>query len=126
LIRTRVPFLYFRVMRKQLAAEVGQRKKFRATAGRLGKKINYKGYSEETILLNNIVDVETEKVVTDHSWFSYTQGFIKAMVRPGDALEFEARVKEYRKGYVNRTYKINHTSTDFKLSNPTKIKKIPK
>ncbi len=113
-------------MRKELAAEVGNRKKFRATVGRLGKKTNYKGYSEETILLNSIVDVEAEKIVTDHSWFSYTQGFVKAMVRPGDALEFEARVKEYRKGYVNKTYKINNTSADFKLSNPTKIKKILK
>jgi len=111
-------------MRKALAAEQGKRKKFSATVGRLGKKINYKGYSEETILLNRIVDVETEKVITDHVWFSYTQGFVKASLTLGDKLEFEARVKEYRKGYVNKNYKINNTTTDFKLSHPTKIKKM--
>jgi len=111
-------------MRKELAAELGKRKKFRATVDRLGKKINYKGYSEETILLNAIIDVETGKAVTDHIWFSYTQGFVKASVISGDILEFEARVKEYRKGYVNKNYKINNTTSDFKLSNPTRIKKI--
>jgi hypothetical protein len=111
-------------MRSELAPENGKRKKFRAAFSRLGKKTNYKGYSEETILLNTVVDVETGKTVTDHVWFSYTQGFVKASLKSGDMLEFEARVKEYRKGYVNKNYKINKATTDFKLSNPTKIKKM--
>ena len=111
-------------MRKELAAENGSRKKFKAVFSRIGKKVNYKGYSEETILLNNVVDLEANKVVADHVWFSYTQGFIKALISIGDTLEFEARIKEYRKGYVNKNYKINNSTTDFKLSNPTKIKKV--
>lgn len=111
-------------MRKELAAVAGERKKFSAVFARLGKKVNYNGYSEETILLNVIVDVETGKPVADHLWFGYTQGFVKASLAAGDRLEFEARVKKYRKGYVNKNYKINNASTDFKLSNPTKIKKI--
>lgn len=110
-------------MRKELAAENGSRKKFKAVFSRIGKKVNYKGYSEETILLKNIVDVESQKIIADHVWFSYTQGFIKASLKPGETIEFEARVKEYRKGYVNKNYKINNSTTDFKLSNPTKIKK---
>jgi len=110
-------------MRKELAAEEGKRKKFKAVFERVGKKVNYKGYSEETVLLKNVVDLESQKVVTDHVWFSYTQGFIKASLNPGDGVEFEARVKEYHKGYVNRNYKINNSTTDFKLSNPTKIKR---
>jgi len=110
-------------MRKELAAEEGKRKKFKAVFDRAGKKVNYKGYSEETILLKDIVDLESQKIVADHIWFSYTQGFIKASLNPGDMIEFEARVKEYNKGYVNRSYKINNSSKDFKLSNPTKIKK---
>ena len=110
-------------MRKELAAEEGKRKKFKAVFDRVGKKVNYKGYSEETILLKNVVDLESQKVVADHVWFSYTQGFSKASLKPEDVIEFEARVKEYRKGYVNRNYKINNSTTDFKLSNPTKIKK---
>ncbi len=111
-------------MRKELAAEKGNRKKFRAVFARIGKKVNYKGYSEETILLKNIVDLETNKMMTDHVWFSFTKGFEKALLKEGDSLEFEARVKEYRKGYLNKKYKINNTTNDYKLSNPTKIKKV--
>ncbi len=110
-------------MRKDLAAENGVRKKFRAVFSRVGKKVNYKGYSEETILLKSIIDTETNKLVADHVWFSYTQGFHKASLSHGDSLEFEARIKEYRKGYVNKSLKINNSATDYKLSHPTKIKK---
>src|SRR5690349_1129334 len=113
-------------MRKELAADRDNRKKFSAVFSRIGKKVNFKDYSEETILLKNIVDSETNNVVADHVWFSYTQGFVKAVLTPGDRIEFEARVKEYRKGYVNRSYKINNSTNDFKLSNPTKIKRASK
>ena len=111
-------------MRRELASEKGKRKKFKAVFDRVGKKVNYKGYSEETILLKGVIDIESQKVVADHVWFSYTQGFIKASIDVGDAIEFEARVKEYRKGYVNKNYKIDNTKKDFKLSNPTKIRKL--
>ncbi len=111
-------------MRKELAAEEGKRKKFKAVFSRIGKKVNYKGYSEETILLKNIVDLESQKIIADHVWLSYTQSFIKALLKAGDIIEFEARVKEYRKGYVNKNYKINNSTKDLKLSNPTKIKKV--
>lgn len=111
-------------MRKHLAAEEGKRKKFKAVFVRLGKKVNYTGYSEETILLSNIVDVETNRVVADHIWFSYTKGFEKVVLTEGITLEFEARVKEYSKGYVRKDLNINNRATDYKLSHPTKIKKI--
>jgi hypothetical protein len=111
-------------MRKELAAEKGKRKRFTAIAERLGKKTNYKGYSEETILLKNVMDAETNVVMTDHIWFSYTKGFQDAGLSMGDLFEFEARVKEYRKGYVNKAYKINNSKTDFKLSHPTKIRRV--
>jgi hypothetical protein len=111
-------------MRKALAVENGVRKKFRAMFSRIGKKVNYKGYSEETILLTHIIDIETNRLIADHVWFSYTQGFEKASLSLGDSLEFEARVKEYKKGYVNKALKINNSTTDYKLSHPTKIMKI--
>ncbi len=111
-------------MRKELAKESGQRKKFKALFSRIGKKTNYKGYSEETILLKNIVDVETNKMVADHVWFSYTQGFEKVSLVEGTQIEFEARIKEYKKGYVNPRLNINNNTTDYKLSHPTKIKKL--
>lgn len=108
-------------MRKQLAADKGQRKKFSATFERIGKKVNYKGYTEETILLKSIVDFETKKVVADHVWFSYTKGFEKLSLTPGVMVEFEARVKEYKKGYVNKALGLNKRAVDYKLSHPTKI-----
>lgn len=108
-------------MRKELAKEAGQRKRFRAVFSRFGKKVNFKGYSEETVLLQHVVDIESGKVVTDHIWFSYTKGFEKIKLTEGIVLEFDARVKEYRKGYVNSRYKINNSKNDFKLSNPTRI-----
>jgi hypothetical protein len=111
-------------MRKALATENGIRKKFRAVFSRVGKKVNYKGYSEETILLKNIMDLDTNKLVADHVWFSFTKGFEKISLAEGMMLEFEARVKEYKKGYVNKDLKINNSTLDYKLSHPTKIKKI--
>jgi hypothetical protein len=111
-------------MRKELAKELGIRKKFTGVFIRIGKKTGFKGYSEETILLKHIVESETNKVVADHIWFSFTKGFEKLSLTEGVTLEFEARIKEYKKGYVNARYKINNATLDYKLSNPTKIKKL--
>jgi hypothetical protein len=108
-------------MRKALKTEKGNRKKFKAVFVRLGKKTNYKGYSEETILLADIIDAESHARMTDHLWFSYSKGFQQLSLTPGTAIEFEARVKEYKKGYVRRGLNTHRTS-DYKLSHPTKIK----
>jgi hypothetical protein len=108
-------------MRKSLAKEEGERKRFRAQFVRIGKKINYKGHSEETILLKNICDAGSGIRLTDHVWFSYTQSFQKAQLTEGCLLEFDARVKKYSKGYVNKKLGVNNETIDFKLSNPTKI-----
>ncbi|MBX2945403.1 MAG: hypothetical protein KF725_06185 [Cyclobacteriaceae bacterium] len=111
-------------MRKELATQEGERKRFRAVFSRLGKKTNFKGYSEETILLSNVVDAGTNKLVTDHVWFSYSKAFEKIDLTKGCMLEFDARVKAYKKGYVNTRYRMNNRSLDFKLSHPTKIRRI--
>jgi hypothetical protein len=112
---------YLRGMRKKLAEEVGIRKKFKGVFARYGKKVNYKGYSEETVLVEQIVDAETNQLMCDHLWFSLTKGFEKLKLTKGDVLQFGARIKEYKKGYKNSAYKINNTSKDFKLSHPTNI-----
>lgn len=109
-------------MRKKLANKEGERKKFTAVFIRLGKKAGYTGYSVETILLSNVTDVETGELVTDHLWFTFTKGFQIFGLAEGDILEFEARVKPYRKGYVNKSLAIDKEKFDYKLSNPTKIK----
>jgi len=112
------------MIRKRLKAQEGQRKTFIARFTRFGKKINYKGYSEMTVLLTEVTNAETHERVADHLWFSYTQGFEKAGIKEGDKITFDARVKEYSKGYVNRELQINRKKTDYKLSNPTRIKVI--
>ncbi len=112
-------------MRRALAKTENERRKFSATFIRLGSKVNYHGYSEETILLKEVTDLENNKVVTDHIWFSYTKSFQGVPLNEGARVEFEARVKAYTKGYVNRRYGINQTKKDFKLSHPTKVKVIP-
>jgi superfamily I DNA and/or RNA helicase len=111
-------------MRKALSERNGIRKKFIAVFSRFGKKVNYSGYSEPTILLTNITDAETKTLVTDHLWFSLTKGFEKAGLTEGVTIEFEARVKEYTKGYVNRQLGLNEKKKDFKLSHPTNIRII--
>lgn len=100
---------------------MGLRKRFSAVVERFGKKINYKGYSEETILLKLIRDVESNEVVADHLWFTFSLAFQKAKIAEGCTIEFDARVKDYTKGYVNKAIGINNRKKDFKLSNPTKI-----
>jgi hypothetical protein len=109
------------MIRKRLAAEEGKRKVFKATFSKFGKKINYKGYSEPTILLVNVTDVEINQMVTDHIWFTLTKGFEDVKLEAGTVIQFEARVKEYKKGYANKKYGINNKSLDYKLSHPTKI-----
>lgn len=111
-------------MRKELAKQEGLRKKFAATFVRLGKKAGYKGYSEETVLLKDVREVDTNTMVADHMWFTYTKSFQDIKLSEGIRVEFEARVKEYAKGYVNRSYKINQKKKDYKLSHPTKIRLI--
>lgn len=111
-------------MRKRLATQEGERKKFTATFSRWGKKINYNGYSEDTILLISIRDATTNTVVADHLWFSFSKSFEKLSLTEGAVLEFEARVKAYTKGYENKRYGIRNKTSDFKLSHPTKIKII--
>ncbi len=108
-------------MRTLLKENLGERKKFRGTFVKLGKKKNYHGYSEETILLKNIKDTSTGKVVADHLWFAYTKSFQNISLVGGAQIEFEARIKKYNKGYRNVRYKIDQRRSDYKLSHPTKI-----
>ena len=109
-------------MRSKLAKDEGVRKKFVAKFARLANNKNYPVYAEETILLINVIDSDTRERVTDHVWFSYTRGFEKITLTEGVVVEFEARVKEYTKGYINPILGAKKRTLDFKLSHPTKIK----
>ena len=108
-------------MRKILKGSLGERKTFSGIFVKFGRKKNYHGYTEETIMLRNIIDLEQERLVADHSWFAYTKSFQQVVLVAGAQVKFEARVKKYEKGYKNARYKIDNRTSDYKLSHPTKI-----
>jgi hypothetical protein len=124
-IRCKIAFLdrWLADMRQQLKILDEQRRLFRGIFKKYGLKSGYKGASSETILLVSIRD-DNGKMICDHLWFNMTAGFEKlGNLREGDIIQFEARVKQYRKGYVNRQAGIDQSSFDYKLSHPTKIKR---
>ncbi len=108
-------------MRRNLATNEGERRTFTAIFTRFGKKTNFKGRSEDTILLTDIRDGATGEIVTGHLWFTFSKAFEKVGLREGMTIRFDARVKSYTKGYVNNRAGINRRKTDFKLSHPTKV-----
>jgi hypothetical protein len=108
-------------MRQQLKILDEHRGLFRGTFKKYGLKSGYKGASTETILLVSVCD-DNGKIISDHCWFNMTKGFADlGNLQPGDIIQFEARVKRYRKGYINRQAGIDQSSYDYKLSHPTKI-----
>lgn len=103
-------------MRTKLKA-IGKetRNRYHATVGRMGIKSNeFKGFPERTILLKNVVNVDTGEVVTDHLWFTVGKTLKNLKLKEGDEITFNARVGTYRKGYIDKT-------TDYKLNYMTKI-----
>ena len=118
-------------MREELEKMDGERKRFIGTFKRYGRKRDYKGKFVHTVLLVNVKD-ETGKLVSDHLWFNYTKRFQKlGGLYQGDVVEFYARVRGYSKGYINRRDEFGYWERgyqyyDYKLSYPTKIKRINK
>jgi hypothetical protein len=116
-------------MREELEKQYGERKKFVGTFKRFGRKRDYNGNIVRTVLLVNVKD-ENDKIVADHLWFNYTKRFQKlGGLHQGDIIEFYARVKKYFKGYINRRdefgyWERGYQYLDYKLSYPTKIRKI--
>lgn len=110
-------------MRQALKKIDEQRELFRGVFQKYGLKSGYKGHSTETILLVDIRDCDGN-LICDHLWFNMTKGFEQlGALRKGDVIQFEARVKKYRKGYVNQRAGIDQSRTDYKLSHPTKIER---
>ena len=111
-------------MRKELKKMEEERTVFTGIFSKYGIKSNYKGPSTDTLLLVGIRD-EQGNLITDHLWFNLTKGFEKmGTLKGGDRVRFEARVKKYKKGYVNRKIGIDQSSFDYKLSHPTKMVKV--
>ena len=94
---------------------------------RFGSKNGYKG-PVETVLLLDVKDSDGN-IIADHLWFNKTKGFASLNLQEGDVVQFDARVKEYIKGYFGYdfiTQLENPPRKDYKLSHPTKLKIISK
>lgn len=116
-------------MRKDLKAIDGERQTFTGTFVRFGRKSRYRPKKvgdewvdyDETVLLRDVRNAEG-RIVTDHLWFNYTKGFAGlGDLREGDVVRFDARVKPYVKGYINRRDYIDDREVDYKLSHPTRF-----
>lgn len=106
-------------VREELKKREGSRGSFTGVFARFGT--HNEGYGTiQTVVFMTIRDANGQ-LVSDHNWFRYTDGFRKIGLSRGDVLQFDARVKEYRKNYEG-----GPEAVDYKLSNPTKIKKVGK
>ncbi|MFT3823627.1 MAG: hypothetical protein QM731_06880 [Chitinophagaceae bacterium] len=112
-------------MRKALQQNSEQRLGFTAIFERYGSKAGRSGMTTTTLLLKN-VRFENGEPATDHIWFSETKGFQDlAPLQKGQQLAFEATIAAYNKGYRGHGGQyLKPQQDDFKLSRPTKIKKL--
>lgn len=114
-------------MREKLSRIKGSRGTFSGTFVRFGIKRGFKG-PERTVLLKDVKD-ETGEVVADHLWFNLTQGFDSLNLIEGDEVEFDARAKEYVKGYQGKNERGRLESPleiDYMLSYPTRVNILSK
>jgi len=114
-------------MREELAKLRGLRRRFQGTVDRFGKKVGWK-YTLTTIMLKDVSDCATQRVVTDHLWFTLLKRFDSLNLAIGDVIRFDARVTNYLKGYRGRRdeddYDVKPVELDYRLSFPTKLEKV--
>lgn len=106
-----------------MAAKFGCRERYSGRFKRFGTKAGYNGGVDTTVLLVEIKDAQN-RFVADHLWFNYTKGFQSLELKEGDIVEFDARVSDYVKGYVHDDDFIDERTVDYRLSYPTKIRKM--
>lgn len=111
-------------MRKALAAREDERASFSGTFERFGTKNGWQGRQEKTVLLKDIYAQDGTRVC-DHLWFNLTKALALLNLQPGDAVQFDARVKAYEKGYFGRRWDVyKPAEIDYKLSHPTRVRKV--
>ena len=112
-------------MRKPLARMEGVRTRFSASFERYGSKHGWHSETVVTLLLEDLKD-SSGRVLADHVWLMETKAFKAAgPFAAGDGVSFDARVRPYVKGYVNRREYIDEREIDFKLGYPTRVARIP-
>lgn len=108
-------------MRKELANSENIRDKFTAIFVRYGSKLVHRGTTTTTLLFEQVRNSKGI-LVAGHLWFTTTREFEKFSFNKGDRVSFDARVKEYTKGYKGFRKELGETvSKDFKLSYPTNV-----
>lgn len=110
-------------MRKELKNINGKRLRFNAKIEKFGSKRAFRGPDIKTILVTEVIDTNTQQQVTDHLWFTCGKNW--GGLEQNDIIEFYARVVQYEKGYKGYKEDVyKDIERDYKLSRPTKIKKI--
>ncbi len=110
-------------MRKALKQLNGERRRFVGVFVRFGEKKAWKGSTLTTILLKDICDGASGKLMSDHLWFNLTKEFANLTLKEGVCVSFDARVKSYYKGYQGYREDVDKpVERDFRLANPTKVK----
>jgi hypothetical protein len=112
-------------MRQELRKLNEVRATFKAIFVRFGTKNGWNGKVEKTVLLKDIKGTDG-RIITDHLWFNCTNGFNILILNEGDEVIFDARVKEYYKGYKGYRDDVydKPIEKDYRLSHPTKIRKV--
>jgi len=115
-------------MRERLRQLEGTRARYNAIVARFGEKKSWGGHAPKpTILLQDVRDRNGNRV-TDHLWFTVGKTFAALNLRPGDSIEFDATAKPYQKGYRGRDwnddYAYSQRERDYRLSNPTNVRKV--
>ncbi len=68
-------------------------------------------------LLLDVTDARGNEMC-DHLWLNLTKQIEALRLRPGDRIEFDARVRPYVKGYYDNRRR------DYRLSHPTNFMKL--
>lgn len=103
-------------MREKLKEINGTRARFRGRFEKFGQRSSY-GYVKRMALLVNVTD-ERGREMTDHLWLNLCKQVERLDLKPGDIVEFDARVRPYTKGYYDNRQR------DYRLSHPTNFTKL--
>ena len=104
---------------KRIGSE--ERHTFTAVVEKFSLKNGFRGLPLRTILLTSVKC--GEEYVANHVWLTCGKRFYSAILLPGDLIQFDARIKEYEKGYKGKREDVyKPIKKDFCLSYPTKIK----
>lgn len=105
---------------------MGKKFRLRGTFEKIGTKKNWKfGFLEETVLLIDIKN-DASEIIADHLWINHTKQLKNADLKKGDQVEFFGIVRCYQKGYFDFREGLDNRTIDYKITYPSKVKKIVK